>query len=81
MTYSLKLEEYVSLHVFVRFEPKPAHKQQLREELLRVLPPTREEEGCRNIHLYETKGDPFAFLFIPSGTMKQPSTPTQNCLT
>jgi len=49
------------LHVFVRFEPKPGNKQQLREELLRIVEPTRAEPGCLRIHLFEATRDPLVF--------------------
>jgi quinol monooxygenase YgiN len=50
------------LHVFIRFEPQPGKQQQLRQELLLVLEPTRAEPGCIRIHLYETSRDPLAFF-------------------
>jgi len=55
----------LSLHVFVRFEPVPGKRQQLQDELILVLEPTRAEPGCIRIHLYEATRDPFA-IFIHS---------------
>ncbi len=49
------------LHTFVRFEPLPGKEQQLRDELLLVLEPTRVEPGCVRIHLYEATRDPLVF--------------------
>jgi len=49
------------LHTFVRFEPQLGKEQQLCEELLRVLEPTRAEPGCIRIHLYEATGNPLVF--------------------
>jgi len=49
------------IHTFVRFEPLPGKEQQLRDELLLVLEPTRAEPGCNRIHLYEALRDPLVF--------------------
>ena len=49
------------LHTFVRFEPQPGKEQQLRDELLALLEPTRAEPGCIRIHLYEALRDPLIF--------------------
>jgi quinol monooxygenase YgiN len=51
----------MSLHTFVRFEPAPGKDQQLRDELLGVLEPTRAEPGCLRIHLFESIRPPFVF--------------------
>lgn len=49
------------LHVFVRFEPLPAKEQQLHDELVRLMEPTRAEPGCVRIHLYEAVRDPMVY--------------------
>jgi len=49
------------IHTFVRFEPLPGKEQQLRDELLLVLEPTRAEPGCIRIHLYEALREPLVF--------------------
>lgn len=54
------------IHTFVRFDPVPGKEQQLRDELLRVLEPTRAEPGCLSIHLFESIRVPLTF-FIHSG--------------
>jgi quinol monooxygenase YgiN len=43
----------VSLDVFVRFDAKAGKLEQLREELVLILKPTRAESGCIDIHLFE----------------------------
>jgi quinol monooxygenase YgiN len=49
------------VHVFVRFEPSPGKELEFREELLRVVEPTRAEIGCLAIHVFESLRAPFAF--------------------
>jgi len=56
----------LSLHVFVRFDSRPGQEEQLREELLAVLEPTRGEPGCLDIHLYEEKSASGAFFIHSS---------------
>jgi quinol monooxygenase YgiN len=53
------------LYIFARFEPRPGKGLQLRDELMRVLEPTRAEPGCVRIHLYESTREPL-FYFIHS---------------
>ncbi len=50
------------LHVFIRFEPITEKRQQLHDELILILEPTRAEPGCARIHLYESTRDPLAFF-------------------
>jgi len=51
----------LSLHFFVRFEPRPGQEQEFREALLRVVEPTRAEMGCLAIHVFESLGQPAVF--------------------
>lgn len=50
------------LYTFVRFDPVPGKEQQLRDELLRVLDPTRAEPGCLRIHLFESARGAVTFI-------------------
>ena len=52
----------MALYVFVRFEPRPGKELQLRDELHRVLEPTRAEPGCLRIHLYESTREPLVWF-------------------
>jgi quinol monooxygenase YgiN len=52
----------VSLHVFVRFEPRTGKQRQLQVALKAILEPTRAEPGCIRIHLYEASREPLAFF-------------------
>ena len=51
----------MSVHVFVRFEPLPGKEAAFREELLRILKPTRAEIGCLAIHAFEALREPTVF--------------------
>jgi quinol monooxygenase YgiN len=51
----------MSVHFVVRFEPKPGQEAAFREELLRVVGPTRAETGCLAIHVFESLREPFSF--------------------
>ena len=51
----------MSVHVFVRFEPRPGKEAEFREELLRVNEPSRAEIGCLGIYVFESLKGPFVF--------------------
>jgi len=51
----------LSIHFFVRFEPRPGKAVQFREELLRVVEPTRTETGCVAINDFESIREPTVF--------------------
>jgi quinol monooxygenase YgiN len=52
----------VSIHVFVRFDAKPAELGRLRKELLTIVPATRNEPGNLDIHLFEQKNNSGTFF-------------------
>lgn len=51
----------LSVHFIVRFEPRPGNEMQFRDELLRVVEPTRLERGCVAINVFESLRQPFEF--------------------
>jgi len=51
----------LSVHFLVRFEPLLGKEAEFREELLRVVGPTRAESGCLAIHAYESLREPLVF--------------------
>jgi quinol monooxygenase YgiN len=51
----------MTVHVFVRFEPKPGMAERFREELLRVNGPSREEAGCIKLEVFESLREPATF--------------------
>ncbi len=53
--------EGMLLYIFARLEPRPGKELQLRDELMRVVEPTRAEPGCVRIHLYESSRGPLVY--------------------
>ena len=45
-------------HFFARFEPLPGMESAFRDELLRVIAPSREEAGCLGIEVFEALREP-----------------------
>jgi quinol monooxygenase YgiN len=51
----------MSVHFFVRFEPRPGKEMDFRLELLRVTEASRAEIGCVGICAFESLREPFQF--------------------
>jgi quinol monooxygenase YgiN len=51
----------LSLHFFVRFEPRAGKATAFREELLRVAEATRSEAGCLAFRAFESVREPLVF--------------------
>lgn len=51
----------MSVHFLVRFEPPPAKAGEFREELLRVVEPSRAEGGCLDMRVFESLREPLRF--------------------
>ena len=49
------------MHFLIQFEPKPGKEMEFREELLRVVEPSRAEDGCVAMHLFESIRKPVVF--------------------
>lgn len=49
------------MHCFVRFEPQPGKEAAFRDEMLRVVEPTRGEIGCLAIRAFESIRQPTVF--------------------
>lgn len=49
------------MHLIVQFEPKPGKEAAFREELLRVIEPSRAEPGCLTLHVFESLHQPPKF--------------------
>jgi len=45
----------------VQFEPQPGKEAEFREELLRVVEPSRAENGCAAMHVFESIRTPAVF--------------------
>ncbi len=51
--------------VAARIKAKPEAVRQVREELMKLIPPTRKgDEGCIYYDLYQDNGDPTLFFFL-----------------
>ena len=57
----LNQEAVLPVHFFVRFDPSADKAAEFREELLRVVEPTRAEAGCHSIRIFESLQEPIAF--------------------
>ena len=51
----------MSVHFLVQFEPRPGRDMEFREELLRVVGPSRAEAGCLGMRLFESIRKPVVF--------------------
>jgi quinol monooxygenase YgiN len=51
----------LSIHFIVRFEPLLGKEMEFREELLRIVEPSRAETGCLGIHAFESLREPSEF--------------------
>lgn len=51
----------MSLHFLVRFEPRAGMEARFREELLRVVEPSRAEPGCVAMRVFESVREPIRF--------------------
>ena len=54
--------------VVARFSARPGMEDRVREELRRLLAPTRAETGCLNYDLHEAPGSPGEFMFHENWT-------------
>jgi len=52
------------LTIVARIEAQPDHVDRLRNALLKLIEPTRAEEGCLQYDLHQDQYDPTVFLFF-----------------
>jgi quinol monooxygenase YgiN len=57
-----------TLRVVAHFHAKPGKEDDLRDLLLGLLTPTRQETGCIRYELHGNEGDPAEFTFIEEWT-------------
>ena len=50
--------------VVARIKAKPEASTKIHEELLKLIEPTRSEDGCINYDLYQDNEDPSLFFFL-----------------
>ncbi len=58
------------LTVVVTLQAKPGQEARVREELTKLLVPTRAEEGCLNYDLHESASERGLFLFLENWANK-----------
>jgi quinol monooxygenase YgiN len=51
----------LSVHFLVQLTPRPGKAPEFREELVRVVEPSRAEDGCVAIHVFESLREPLVF--------------------
>ncbi len=51
----------MSVHFIVRLVPRSGAVAEFRDELFRVVPPSRAEPGCLSIHAFESLREPPEF--------------------
>ena len=51
----------MEIHVFVRFHAQPGKADALQEDVREVVPASRKEAGCLNIHAFRSIRDPQVF--------------------
>ena len=51
----------MAFHFIVRFHTYSGKEAEFRDELLRVVPPSRAEPGCLRIHVFESLREPAEF--------------------
>jgi quinol monooxygenase YgiN len=61
----------IPLTVIAILKAKPGQEAALRQELLRLIPPTRSEPGCLNYDLHQDTEDPARFVFHENWASKQ----------
>ena len=54
--------------VIARIRAKTGRAQRVKEELLKLLAPTRAESGCINFDMHQGTTDPAQFLFLENWT-------------
>lgn len=57
--------------VIARCKAKPGLEQRVRDEILALVDPTREEAGCINYDLHVSAEDPRQFMLYENWTSKQ----------
>ena len=59
------------LTVLAHLKARPGKEAELRQELLALIPTTRQEPGCINYDLHVAADNPAVFLFHENWTSKQ----------
>ncbi len=57
-----------SLTVIAQLKAKPGQESQVRQELLSLVAPSRQDDGCLNYDLHQALDNPALFLFHENWT-------------
>jgi len=60
-----------TLTVVARIKAKPGQEARVREELRKLLAPTRAEQGCLNFDMHVSTENPGEFLFYENWTTEE----------
>ncbi|MGH9778749.1 MAG: putative quinol monooxygenase, partial [Candidatus Acidiferrales bacterium] len=60
-----------TLTVVARIKAKPGQEARVREELHKLLAPTRAEQGCLNFDMHVSTENPGEFLFYENWTTEE----------
>lgn len=60
-----------TLTVVARIKAKPGQEARVREELRKLLAPTRAEQGCLNYDMHVSTENPGEFLFYENWTTEE----------
>lgn len=59
------------LTVVATIKAKPGREDAVRAELRKLVPPTRDEQGCIQYDLHESTSEPGLFLFYENWTSRE----------
>jgi len=57
--------------IIAKIKAKPGKQEQLKNELLALIEPTRSEEGCINYNLHQDSDNDAVFMFYENWASKQ----------
>ena len=60
-----------SVTVVVHLKAKPGQEERVKQELVKLLEPTRIEKGCINYDMHQGLNDPSLFLFHENWTSEE----------
>lgn len=57
--------------VIAKIRARPGREDEVRQELLKLVEPTRAEDGCLNYDLHVSDSDPCVFVFYENWTSRE----------
>jgi quinol monooxygenase YgiN len=59
------------LTIIAKIESLPQHSDFVKQELIKLIPTTKSEEGCVQYDLHQDNNDPARFLFYENWTSRE----------